>query len=322
MMGSGAETAEETALTSTARAKKWACSKCACIAPSRLPFHRRAAQDRQVHRRARPHQRTRRGRRASVHGYCHCDREGLGRSAMPKVSAGAMACLPKNLPRPWSRPSSMNVQRSPRTTSLVGITMMSPTPAWITIPGFLDRNPETVRCLFWGLGADGTVGANKNSIKIIGEETDNYAQGYFVTTRRNRAALPFRTCALGPKAHPRALPDQPGQLRRLPPVQLPGALRCAQSYAPQARLPAEQHLRPRRSLGSPASRTQKSIIAKETALLCHRRLRSRRKTGMGGRINTIMQTCFFAISGVLPRDQAIDEIKKASRRPTASAVKR
>ena len=76
---------------------------------------------------------------------------------------------------------------------------MSPTPAWTSIPSFSIEAPETVRCVFWGLGADGTVGANKNSIKIIGEETDNYAQGYFVYDSKKSGGSTVSHLRFGPK---------------------------------------------------------------------------------------------------------------------------
>ena len=85
-------------------------------------------------------------------------------------------------------------------------------------PEFSTEDPGTVRALFYGLGADGTVGANKNSIKIIGEETDNYAQGYFVYDSKKSGVDHHFAPALRPPADPLQLPDHPGELRRLPPV--------------------------------------------------------------------------------------------------------
>ena len=96
-------------------------------------------------------------------------------------------------------------------------------------PDFSTEVPGTVRALFYGLGADGTVGANKNSIKIIGEETDNFAQGYFVYDSKKSGAITISHLRFGPAADPLQLPDHQGQLRRLPPVLLPGAARHARS---------------------------------------------------------------------------------------------
>ena len=86
-----------------------------------------------------------------------------------------------------------------RTTSPSASTTTSPTPAWTTIPTSPPRPPSTVRAVFYGLGADGTVGANKNSIKIIGEETDNYAQGYFVYDSKKSGSITISHLRFGPQ---------------------------------------------------------------------------------------------------------------------------
>ena len=178
-------------------------------------------------------------------------------------------------------------------------------------PGFHIELPETVRCLFWGLGADGTVGANKNSIKIIGEETDNFAQGYFVYDSRKSGTVTVSHLRFGPK--PIRAPYLINQaqfvachqfsfLERLDVLKAsePGGVFLLNSiYGPEEvwdHLPLE---------------TQRSIIDKKLRFFVIDAYEVAKQTGMGGRINTIMQTCFFAISGVLPREQAIAEIKHA-----------
>ena len=179
---------------------------------------------------------------------------------------------------------------------------------------FYIESPETVRCLFWGLGADGTVGANKNSIKIIGEETDNYAQGYFVYDSKKSGSLTVSHLRFGPK--PIRAPYLVGQaqfvachqfsfLERFDVLKsaMPGAVFLLNSlYGPEE---VWDHL---------PSETQKSIIEKKLRFYVIDAYEVAQKTGMGGRINTIMQTCFFAISGVLPREQAISEIKRAIKK--------
>ena len=92
----------------------------------------------------------------------------------------------------------------------------------------------SVRAVFYGLGADGTVGANKNSIKIIGEETDNFAQGYFVYDSKKSGAVTISHLRFGPAPIRRAVPDRAGDVRRLPSVQLPRALRRARVRASPA----------------------------------------------------------------------------------------
>ncbi len=181
-------------------------------------------------------------------------------------------------------------------------------------PAFHIELPETVRCVFWGLGADGTVGANKNSIKIIGEETDNFAQGYFVYDSKKSGSVTISFLRFGPR-YIRA-PYLIGQanfvachqfsfLERFDVLKyaMPGAVFLLNStYSPEEvwdQLPRE---------------TQQTILDKKLKFYVIDAYEVAQKTGMGGRINTIMQTCFFAISGVLPREQAIEEIKKAIKK--------
>ena len=178
-------------------------------------------------------------------------------------------------------------------------------------PTFSIEQPETVRCLFYGLGSDGTVGANKNSIKIIGEETDNYAQGYFVYDSKKSGSLTTSHLRFGPK--PIRAPylissanfvacHQFSFLERIDVLKnaAPGAVFLLNSiYGPEE---VWEHL-PRE--------IQQTIIDKKLRFYVIDAYEVAQKTGMGRRINTIMQTCFFAISGVLPREQAIAEIKKA-----------
>ncbi|MHB1481365.1 MAG: pyruvate:ferredoxin (flavodoxin) oxidoreductase, partial [Bellilinea sp.] len=180
-------------------------------------------------------------------------------------------------------------------------------------PEFSIESPETVRCVFFGLGADGTVGANKNSIKIIGEETDNYAQGYFVYDSKKSGSITISHLRFGPK--PIRAPYLIGtddanfvachqfsfleRLDMLKYAKTGGVFLLNSIFSKDAvwqQLPRE---------------VQEVIIAKKLRFYVIDAYEVAAKAGMGGRINTVMQTCFFAISGVLPRDEAIKEIKKS-----------
>jgi pyruvate-ferredoxin/flavodoxin oxidoreductase len=179
---------------------------------------------------------------------------------------------------------------------------------------FSIESPETVRCVFWGLGADGTVGANKNSIKIIGEETDYYAQGYFVYDSKKSGGNTISHLRFGPQ--PIRAPYLISQaqfvachqfvfLERFDVLKyaMPGGVFLLNSiYGPDE---VWDHL-PRE--------TQEDILKKNLRFYVINAYEVAEKTGMGVRINTIMQTCFFAISGVLPREQAIEEIKKSIKK--------
>jgi pyruvate-ferredoxin/flavodoxin oxidoreductase len=178
-------------------------------------------------------------------------------------------------------------------------------------PDFGVEHPETVRCLFWGLGADGTVGANKNSIKIIGEETEGYAQGYFVYDSKKSGSMTISHLRFGPA--PIRAPYLIGeadfvachQFNFLERYAMLGAAREGAIFLLNSPFGPDEvwdHL-PRAVQGA--------IVAKRLAFHVIDGNKVARDTGMGGRVNTIMQTCFFALSGVLPRDEAIAAIKHA-----------
>jgi pyruvate-ferredoxin/flavodoxin oxidoreductase len=178
-------------------------------------------------------------------------------------------------------------------------------------PDFSIEDEKTIRAIFWGLGADGTVGANKNSIKIIGEETENYAQGFFNYDSKKSGAKTNSHLRFGPNpidapyliekanfvaCHQFTFVEQIDMLD----VAMPGATFLLNSiYGPEEvwdHLPVEM---------------QTSIIEKNLKFYVINAYEVAEKVGMGSRINTIMQTCFFAISGVLPKDEAITAIKDA-----------
>ena len=181
-------------------------------------------------------------------------------------------------------------------------------------PGYHIEMPETVRCVFWGLGADGTVGANKNSIKIIGEETNNYAQGYFVYDSKKSGTATISHLRFGPK--PIRAPYLIGQAQFVACHQFSflerfDVLKYAQ---PGGVFLLNSIYKPEEVWDELPQETQKAIIDKKMRFFVIDAYEVAKETGMGGRINTIMQTCFFAISGVLPRDQAIKEIKRAIKK--------
>jgi pyruvate-ferredoxin/flavodoxin oxidoreductase len=175
---------------------------------------------------------------------------------------------------------------------------------------FSTEPDEVVRALFYGLGSDGTVGANKNSIKIIGEETDNYAQGYFVYDSKKSGAVTVSHLRFGPHLiRSTYLINQANFvgchqwlfLEKLDVLKdaKDGAIFLLNSpYGPDQvwdQLPIE---------------VQEQIVRKNLKLYVINANKVARDSGMAGRINTVMQTCFFALSGVLPRDEAIAKIKE------------
>jgi pyruvate-ferredoxin/flavodoxin oxidoreductase len=171
--------------------------------------------------------------------------------------------------------------------------------------------PERVRAVFFGLGADGTVGANKNSIKIIGEETENDAQGYFVYDSKKSGAITISHLRFGP-----------GPIRSSYLIRKASFVACHQfgflerydvlDYAvPGGTLLLNAPFPKEEVWKNLPRKVQEQIVAKKLKVYAIDAYPVAAQTGMGGRINSIMQTCFFAISGVLPRDEAITQIKKA-----------
>jgi pyruvate-ferredoxin/flavodoxin oxidoreductase len=167
--------------------------------------------------------------------------------------------------------------------------------------------------MFYGLGADGTVGANKNSIKIIGENTDNYAQGYFVYDSKKSGAMTVSHLRFGPKpihstylvsksnfiaCHQWIFLERYDMLSAL----VPGGTFLLNS--PFGKDEVWHHL-PRI--------VQEQLIAKRAKLFVIDAYQVARDSGMGSRMNTILQVCFFAISKVLPRDEAIEAIRDSIR---------
>jgi pyruvate-ferredoxin/flavodoxin oxidoreductase len=180
-------------------------------------------------------------------------------------------------------------------------------------PEFSTEPDDVVRALFYGLGSDGTVSANKNSIKIIGENTENSAQGYFVYDSKKAGAVTVSHLRFGPR------PIQSSYLvskanfvachqwlfleryDMLWPLIAGGTFLLNSPYGPGEvwdKLPRE---------------VQDGLIARKARFYVIDGYTVARETGMGARMNTILQVCFFAISQVLPREQAVDAIRQSIR---------
>jgi pyruvate-ferredoxin/flavodoxin oxidoreductase len=176
---------------------------------------------------------------------------------------------------------------------------------------FSTESDDVVRAVFYGLGSDGTVGANKNSIKIIGEGTDNYAQGYFVYDSKKAGSTTVSHLRFGKKPiRSTYLIDQADfvachQDQFLEQIDMLKIARPKATFLLNTLAPADEvwDTLPRE--------VQQSIVDKQLKFYVIDAYRVARDANLGGRINTIMQTCFFAISGVLPPDEAIAKIKEA-----------
>jgi pyruvate-ferredoxin/flavodoxin oxidoreductase len=181
-------------------------------------------------------------------------------------------------------------------------------------PSFSTEDPKTVRALFYGLGSDGTVGANKNSIKIIGSNTPNYAQGYFVYDSKKSGSMTTSHLRFGPDPiHSSYLITKASfvachNFSFLEKMDAVAAAQQGAVFLLNSTYPADEvwdHL---------PKTTQEEILRKKIQFYVIDAYKVAQDAGMGRRINTVMQTCFFAISGVLPRDEAIEQIKKSIKK--------
>ena len=179
-------------------------------------------------------------------------------------------------------------------------------------------HPDLFEGVFWGLGSDGTVGANKSSIKIIGEHTDLHAQGYFVYDSKKSGAVTVSHLRFGPK--PIASPyliERAGfvacHLDTL--LEQFDVLACARHGAtlllnsPHSMANLWQHL---------PLEAQRAIMEKRLDCWFIDATKLAQEAGLGRRINTVMQVCFFALSGVLPREQAVELIKESIKKSYGS----
>ena len=232
-----------------------------------------------------------------------------GERAMPRVCGGRYGLSSKEFTpgdgRRCVRASSHASGRGAASRS--ASTTTSPAPACLR-PGFDIEPPDTVRAVFFGLGSDGTVGANKNTIKILARGRTCTRRATSSTTPRSPDRRPSRTCASVPG---RSTPPTwyAGQLHRLPPDRPARPARRAGAGRGGATLLLNCRYSPDGVWDGLSRPVQEQILAKNIDVYAIDAGRIAREAGLAGRINIVLQTCFFAISGVLPPDQAIARIK-------------
>jgi pyruvate-ferredoxin/flavodoxin oxidoreductase len=239
----------------------------------------------------------------------HTDGE---RETMPVVTGGRYGLSSKEVtPAMIAGVFAELARERPRRRFTVGIT---DDVSGLSLPydPSLDIEPaDTVRAVFFGLGSDGTVGANKNTIKILGAEEKLNAQGYFVYDSKKSGSQTVSHLRFGPQpirapylveqasfvgCHHFGLLDRVDVLGRA---------------APGATLLLDCALPPDEVWDALPRPVQEKILAKNVSVYAINAAPIARDVGLAGRTNTILQTCFFAISGVLPRDEAITKIKTA-----------
>ncbi len=167
------------------------------------------------------------------------------------------------------------------------------------------------RCVFIGLGADGTVGANKNSIKIIGEQTENFAQGYFVYDSKKSGSMTTSFLRFGPRPIRAPYLIRQADFVACSQFNFVGRTDILGYAAPGAIVLLNSPHAPDETWRKLPREWQQTVIAKRLRLFVIDATQVAQASGMGRRTNTVLQTCFFALSGVLPQEEAIAQIKKA-----------
>jgi pyruvate-ferredoxin/flavodoxin oxidoreductase len=181
-------------------------------------------------------------------------------------------------------------------------------------PSFSTEPDDQVRAVFWGLGADGTVSANKNSIKIIGEETPNYAQGYFVYDSKKSGAMTVSHLRFGPRPIKSTYLIQRANFIAVHQFSFFGQYDVLEAAVEGATLLINSPYEESDVWDQLPNAVQKVIIEKGLKVYAIDANGLARKSQLGNRINTIMQTCFFALSGVLSREESIVKIKEFIRK--------
>lgn len=181
-------------------------------------------------------------------------------------------------------------------------------------PAFEIEREDEIRAVFWGLGSDGTVSANRNSIRIIGEGTPWHAQGYFVYDSKKAGACTVSHLRFGPRPIRSAYLIQRANFVAVHQFGFLQRYAVLNNAAVGATFLLNSPYGPNEVWDHLPRDVQEQIIDKELRFFVIDAYKVARETGLGTRINTVMQPCFFALSGVLPREEAIFRIKDAIRK--------
>ena len=237
------------------------------------------------------------------------------RSSMPRVIGGRYGLSSKDFTPAMAKAAFDELRKDkPRNGFTVGITDDVTHTSLTLDPSFNVDKPDVTQAVFYGLGADGTVGANKNTVKIIAEDAGRYAQGYFVYDSHKSGAQTVSHLRFGPE--PIEAPYQINQAsfvacHQFAALERQDLLRLA---APGATLLLNAPFQADAVWDKLSRPVQQTIIDRKLRLFTIDASAVAREVGLGARTNTVLQTCFFAISGVLPREAAIGHIKGSIRK--------
>ena len=317
LMGSGAETARETAAFLARSGEKVGVLQVRLFRPfaaeaflAALPASCRAVAV--LEQAKEPGSRGRAALSRRGHDACPGGRRRAARATMPRVIGGRYGLGSKNFNPAQAKAVFDELKKpDPKNGFSVGIDDDVSHTSLAVEPGFSIERDDVVSAVFYGLGADGTVGANKNSVKIIAEDPGLYAQGYFVYDSHKSGAQTISHLRFGkrPIHSPYLIESanfvachQAAFLDRIDVLRLAASGATFLLNTPHG--PDQVWDRLPRSV-------QRQILEKRLRFFVIDASKVARETGLGGRVNTVLQTCFFAISGVLPREEAIARIKHA-----------
>ena len=235
--------------------------------------------------------------------------------AMPKVIGGRYGLSSKEYTPAMAKAALDELARAqPKRHFSVGInddvTRLS-----LAVDQDFDTEADDVTCaVFYGLGADGTVGATKNSVKIIGENTPLHAQGYFVYDSKKSGAITISHLRFGPRPIESTYLIRQADFVACHQFEFVSKLDVLALARPGATFLLNSPYGPDEVWGKLPRETQEQIVAKKLKMYVVDALAVAKEAGLAGRINTVTQACFFAISGILPRDEAIEKIKSSIRK--------
>ena len=234
------------------------------------------------------------------------------RASMPRILGGRYGLSSKEFTPAMVKAVYDNLGSSePKNHFTVGINDDVSGTSLTDDPNLVTEDDEVVGCVFYGLGADGTVGANKNSIKIIGEGTSGYAQGFFVYDSKKSGSKTISHLRFGPRPIRSTYLIQRARFVACHQFQFVDRIDMLREASHGSVFLLNSPYGPAEVWDRLPRRMQEDLIRKQIRLYVIDADRVAVDTGLGERVNTIMQTCFFAVSGVLPREDAIRKIKAA-----------
>jgi pyruvate-ferredoxin/flavodoxin oxidoreductase len=251
-----------------------------------------------------------------VAGFAQAVREGAW-DAMPLITGGRFGLSGKEFtPAMVKGVLDELKQAAPKNSFTIGIDDDVTHTSVSYDPDFILEQEGVIRCVFMGLGADGTVSANKNAIKIIGENTDNFGQGYFQYDSKKSGSVTVSHLRFGPDEilAPYMIENNTAHFVACHQMTFLDKFDILKYAAPGATFLLNSYYSVDEIWENLPRKVQETIIEKNLKFYVIDAYQVAEETGMGQRINTIMQTCFFGISNVLPREEAIAQIKKSIRK--------